>query len=105
MNANYVIVGELDREVVSVFGRVEVNYHSDTGGCGGISENRALSEQLGIGAGPALCVALGSGVCVSDECGGGKCHDGSFVFNQFLVIVQNTYCKLNALCKASFVDS
>jgi len=81
MNANYVIVGEFDREVVSVFGRVEVNDHSEAGGCGGISENRALSEQLGIGAGPALWFALGSGACVSDECGGGKCHDGREVLH------------------------
>ena len=60
MNANDVIVGESDLYVVSVFGRVEVNDHSEAGGCGGISENLALSEQLGIGAGPALLVALGS---------------------------------------------
>ena len=60
MNADQVVGKESNLEVVSVSGRVEVNDHSEAGGCGGISENLALSEQLGIGAGPALLVALGS---------------------------------------------
>lgn len=60
MNANYIIGGESDLEVFFVLGRVEVHDHSEAVGCGGISENLALIEQLGIGAGPALCVALGS---------------------------------------------
>ena len=76
LNADDVIGGESDLEVLFVGGRVEVHDHSDTGGCGGISENLALSEQLGIGAGPALLDALGSGSGGSDECGGGNSQDG-----------------------------